>query len=89
MVSGMLNSLLRLGFFHGSLGLFGALGTSHGSLLALFLLELFAAEEFDKCGVGAIALAPAGADYAEVSTFAVSETGSDGVEQLVDSGARS
>ncbi len=73
-VSGMLDTLLRLGFFHRALGFFGALGTGFGTLLALFFLQLLAAQQFDECGVGAIAFAPSGANNAQVSAFAVAET---------------
>ena len=87
-VGGMLDSLLRLGFFHRALGFFGTLGTGRGALFALFFLQLLTAEELDERRVGAVAFAPTGANDAQVSAFAVSETGSDGVEKLVHSGAR-
>jgi hypothetical protein len=40
------------------MALFGLLGTleRQRTLLALFFLQLLAAQEFDKCGVGAVAL---------------------------------
>src|ERR1700732_4584149 len=65
-VSRMLDSLLCLGFFHRSFGLFGALGAGHRSLFALFLLQFLAAEEFDKRRVSTVTLAPPGANNAQV-----------------------
>ena len=75
-VGWMLHSLLRFGFVHGAFGFFGALGTDRSTLLALFFLQLFAAQELDESGVGAIALAPAGANDAQIAAFAVTEAGS-------------
>src|SRR4029077_19148881 len=78
---------LRLGFFHGLLGFGRTLGTSFGALLALFFLQLFAAEKLDECFVGAIALLPASADNAQVTAFAIAEARTNSVEELVHGGA--
>src|SRR5438552_1950777 len=48
--------LLGFGFFHCLARLFGFLGASFGALLALLVEDLLAAEEFDECLLGAIAL---------------------------------
>ena len=87
-VGGMLDSLLRLGFFHRPFGFFRALGTDGRALLALFLLQLLTAQEFNERGVGAVALSPADPNDAQVSSVAVPETGSDGIEKLVHRGTR-
>ena len=64
-----------LGVFHGLLGFGGALLAGFRALLALFFLELFAAEELDENGVGAIAFAPAQLHDAQVAALAVAEPG--------------
>jgi hypothetical protein len=85
--SGMFDSLLRFGFFHGSLGFGGTFGAGLSTLLALFVEDFFAAEEFDESVIGAIAFSPSSADDAEVAAVAIAETRSDGVEKFVDGGA--
>src|ERR1700730_205327 len=81
-IDGMLETLLRLGFFHGLLGLFGTLGTGRSALFALFLLQLLAAQQLNKRFIGAIAFLPTSADDTQVTAFAVPETRSHGVEKL-------
>src|ERR1700692_5117310 len=80
----MLNPLLGLGFVHGALGLFCAFGPGCSAFLALFLLQLFASEQFDERRVSAVAFSPSGANDAQVSAFTVPETRSDGVEKPGD-----
>src|SRR5271165_6714062 len=43
---------LGFGLFHGFLGFGGTLGAGFGALLALFVENLLAAEQFEKCLVG-------------------------------------
>jgi len=82
----VLDSLLRFGFFHGAFGFGGTLGAGFGSLLALFVENFFAAEEFDEGVVGSITFAESSTNDAEVATVAIAKAGTDGVEQFVDSG---
>src|SRR5256885_2035462 len=77
-----LNLSLGLSFFHGLLGFGGALGTGLGALFLLLVENFLAAEQFEKSLVGAITLIPMGADDPGVSAFAITEAGSDRVEQL-------
>src|SRR6185312_16883313 len=54
--------LLGFGFFHRLASLFGLLGAGFGTLLALLVEHLLAAEQFDERLVGAVALLPRRAD---------------------------
>src|ERR1041385_3467527 len=76
-------SLLGLGFFHRLLGFFGLFGTDFGTLLAFFVEDLLAAEEFDEGLVSGVALAPSCADDARVSAVAIAEARADGVKKLL------
>ncbi len=49
---------LRFGVFHGLLGFRGLLGAGFGSLFALFVEHLFAAQQFEERFVGAVAFIP-------------------------------
>ena len=58
---------LGLGFLDALFHFSGALGAGFGTLLAFFFLQFLAAQQFDESVVGAVALAPAGADDAQDS----------------------
>src|SRR5579859_3876272 len=73
---------LGLGFFHGFLSFGGLLSPDFSALLALFIQNLLAAQQFEKSLVCAVPFIPGGADDAGVSAVAVAETGAYGVEQL-------
>src|SRR5437660_296097 len=73
---------LRLGLFHRLLGLGDFFGAGFGTLFALFIQHLFAAQQFEEGFVGAVTLVPAGADNARVSAIPVAETRANRVEQL-------
>src|SRR5690348_11840088 len=81
MVGGMLDSLLGFGLFHGFLGLFGTLGAHRSALLALFLLQLLAAQQFDEGSVGTVALSPSGTNNAQVAALTIAETRRYGIEK--------
>src|SRR5690242_18776718 len=73
---------LGFGLFHGFLSLSGLFGAGFGTLFALFVEDLLAAQQFEKSLVGAVAFVPGGADDAGVSAVAIAETGADGVKEL-------
>src|SRR5579864_5742708 len=75
---------LGFGLFHGFLGLSDFLGADFGALLLFLVENLLAAEKLEEGLVGAIALVPAGADDAGVSTVAVAKARSDRVEKFHD-----
>src|SRR5579863_7666725 len=81
------HSLLLFGLFHGSLRFLGTFGAGFAALLALFVEQFFAAQEFDERVIGAVAFAPPSADNAQVAAITIAEARSDGVEELVDGGA--
>jgi hypothetical protein len=74
------DSLLRFGFFHGSLGFGSALGAGFATFLALFIEDLFAPKQFDESVIGTVAFSPSGADDAQVAAIAIAEAGTDGIE---------
>src|SRR5882724_3550776 len=80
-VGRVLDSLLGLGFFHGFLGLFGALGANRSALLALFLLQFLAAQQLDKGSVCAVAFPPPGANNAQITALTIPETRRHNVEK--------
>ena len=65
---------LGFGFFHGFLGLGYSLGAGFGAFFALLVEHLLAAQQFDECLFGAIALLPCRADDAQIAAIAVAET---------------
>src|SRR5438445_1217676 len=77
---------LRLGFslLHRLLGFFDTLGSSFGAFLALFFLQLLAAQQLDKRLLSAVTLLPTSAYDTQLSAVSISETGSDGVEEFID-----
>src|SRR5437763_13661256 len=86
LVLGWLNSAilrsLGLSFFHRLLGFRRLLGPSFSTFLPLLVKHLFAAEEFEECLVSPVALIPRGANDARVAAITITETRSDGIEQL-------
>src|SRR5579862_1778491 len=73
---------LRFGLFHRFLGFGGLLGAGFGTLLALFVQNLLAAQQLEEGLVGAVALIPGGADDACVFAVAIAEAWSDRIKQL-------
>ena len=71
-----LSRLLLFGacLFHGFAGLFRALGTRFGTLLALGIDGFFAAEQFNESLLAAIAFAQAAEHDASVTTVAIAES---------------
>jgi hypothetical protein len=78
------DSLLGLGFFHGSLGFGSAFGASFAALLTLFVEQFLATEQFDEGVVGAVTLAPSGANDAEVAAVAIAKARTDNIKQFVN-----
>src|SRR2546425_11089879 len=76
-------SRLRLRFFHRLLGFGGTLGASLGALLALFLLQFLAAQQFDECLLSAVALLPSCTDNPQEASLAVAKTRANRVKQLI------
>src|SRR3569833_3350956 len=81
--------LLCLGFglFFRFVCLCGLFGLCFGVLLALFVENSLAAEEFDEGLDSAIALIPTGADDAGITALTVAESGTNGIEQFIDGSA--
>src|SRR5205807_5211058 len=70
-------------FFHLLAQLFLALAPDFSPLGALLVNEFFAAQQLDKDGVCAIALAPAFVDDAQIPAVAVAKSGGHGIKQTV------
>src|SRR5215469_504972 len=77
-----LSLALGFGLFHGLLDFSGSLGAGFGALLTLFLLQGFAAEQFNEGFVGAVASLPGSTNDAQISAVAIAEARSHVIEQF-------
>src|SRR6516164_1684114 len=78
----------RLLFFHLLADFFFAFGLGIGSLRALGLNDLFAAEQLDEAGLSAVTCAPSLVDDTQVSAVAVAEAWRDMIKKAVNRFAR-
>src|SRR5215469_6726517 len=77
-----LSLALGFGLFHRLLDFSSSLGAGLGALLTLFLLQGFAAEQFDERFVGAVASLPGSTNDAQISAVAIAEARSHVIEQF-------
>ena len=65
---------LRLCLFHRLLGLGGFLGARLGTLLFLFVENLFASQQLEKCLIRTVTFIPVSANDARVAAFPIAES---------------